>query len=86
MLKENTFVLFENKSSESSKRLEKFGIQYKDLDCEDNSYLKNNIKIIYNNEDNLDMDAFTKLMKIVHDFNNFESHKTLFLYCIHLSL
>lgn len=35
--------------------------------------------MINDDEDILDIDAFTKLIKTVQDFNNFESHKKLFL-------
>lgn len=36
------------------------------------------------NKDILDVDAFTKLMKAAQDSNNFESHKTFFLFGFHL--
>ena len=37
-----------------------------------------------NNENILNIDVFTKLIRTAQDFINFESHKTLFLHDPHL--
>lgn len=46
---------------------------------------EDNIGMTENGGDVIDMNIFTKFLRPVQDSNKFESHKTLFLYGIHLS-
>lgn len=44
------------------------------------------MEIINNDENILNINAFTKLLKATQDLSNFKSHETLFLYNFHLSM
>ncbi len=59
--------------------------QYENLDWEDDSNSENNVEMVDDNEDILDIDVYTKLMKAAQDSSIFESHKTQFLCNPHLS-
>ena len=58
---------------------------HKDFDLKKDSGSEDDVEITDNNEDVLDIDAFTKLLKVAQNSSNFESHKTLFLHGSHLS-
>ena len=58
---------------------------YKDFDWKKNSDFEDNVEMTDDNEDVLDINAFTKLLKFAQDSNNFESHKTSFLRDPHFS-
>lgn len=80
ILKEDTYVLFEDKLIEDSQILKKVISKYEDLDWKNNSDFENDVEMTNNDEDTLDIDIFTKLIKTVQGFSNFESHKILFLH------
>ena len=52
---------------------------HQDFDQEVDSDFKDNIKITNDDKNILDINIFTKLLKIAQDLSNFETHKTLFL-------
>ncbi len=85
ILEEDAFVVFEDESIESSRVSEKVGPQYRDLDWEDNSDSEDDVEVTDDDENILDVDAFTKLMKALQDSSNFKSHKTPFLHGPHIS-
>lgn len=49
------------------------------MDWEDDSNFEDDVEIIDDNKDIFNVDTFTKLMKVVQDFSNFENYKILFL-------
>ena len=49
-----------------------------------NINFEDNMEITDDNKNVLDINTFTKFLKAVQDSSNLESHKTLFLYSVHL--
>lgn len=50
------------------------------MNWENNIDFKDDVKITDYDENVLDINVFSKLIKVTQDSNNFESHKILFLY------
>lgn len=80
ILIKNISVLLKPKLIKNLGVFEKDILWYKNLNWKINIDFKNDVKMINDNKNVLNIDAFIKLIKIVQDFNNFESYKILFLY------
>ena len=73
MVKDTSF-LFKDESTEGSWIPENNTSCHKDYDWEEDD-----VEITDNDEDVLDIDAFTKLLKAAQDSTSFETHRTPFL-------
>lgn len=82
--KEDISILFENKSIGGSWVSKKVITQYGDLDWDNDINFENDVEMSDNDKDIFDVDTFIKLLKIVQDSSNFESHKIPFLHGLHL--
>ncbi len=78
ILVENTSFLFKDESIKGSQILENDTLCHKNCDWKKDNESEDDVRIIDNDEDVLDMDIFTKLLRAVQDSSSFESHKPYF--------
>lgn len=81
----DTSFLFEDESTEGSWIPENNTSGHKDYDWEEDDESEDDVEITDDDEDVLDLDAFTKLLRAAQDSSKFESHQTPFLRGPHLS-
>ena len=75
---ENTTFLLEDESTKDLWIPGNNTSCYKDFDWEEDSDSEDDVEMIDDNENVLDINAFTKLLRVAQNSSNFESHKTNF--------
>lgn len=83
---ENISFLFKDGFTKGSCVFENSILYHKNFDKKEDSKTEDDVEMTDNDEEVLDKDTFTKLLKVAQDTNNFESHKTLFLCGSHFSI
>ena len=83
---EDTSFLLKDESTEGSWLPGNNTSCHKDFDWEEDSNSEDDVEMTDDDEDVLDINAFTKLLRAAQDSSNFESHKTPFLRGFHLPI